>query len=529
MSFVLDDFVDNVIPGILFNELSVGNTYVMLERTDVNPHTIIFRELIYNNGTMLDTHCGYKFDSINTIIDEIAKKSTLRYFYEISFLDDSNIFYGKHTLVADKIKIGNKKPITELPYLNDHEFLLNFKKIIWVRPTFPELFDELYNTTTDSMFTEIDVLNDPTIVTGVKLSKKEQLQVTNWNSATLYYLDDPCEEVLISMCKTDLSTLKDYIGNYITYITDNVKRELANYDFKFLIDRYHILPKDLLFKAMDKNLEYLLYLDIPKDIALELVKENPNSALYINMLDDELKLEAIKKQPKLLKHFKNVTVDMLMVASGEDPVMFKQCNETRPDIAMKLLEINGDFIKYCTPENQTEELCITAVRNDPEAIKHISKDKLTEKVLITAVQTSPNIITQIDNPSENVCIEAVKQLPGLLKDIKNQTEKICIIAVNKAPLAIRFVNNQTYEMCLNSIQNDPSAIKYIHNLTPELIFMAIYKDPKLMCEIDNRHLNLQICLSCAYLDPNSIEHIKDDNLRFDCATEFMQMITTHGN
>jgi len=403
--------------------------------------------------------------------------------------------------------------------------MTKFKTIIWVRPAFPELFDESYDIGHESTFTEVDVLSDPEIVKDVKLTKSEQLKIIRWNPDTLYYIDDPCEEALIAMCKIDLDTVKDYIGNYVTSITDNVKREIALYDFKFLVDRYHILPKDLVLRAMRTNLEYLLHLEISKEIALELVRENPSAVFYINLVDDEVKLEAIKKDPKLIKGFKTITVDMLMIASGEDPEMFKQCNENRPDIAMKLLEIRGDLIKYLSPENQTEELCMIAVRSDPEAIKHIAKDKLTESIKLTAVHTSPNVIVHIDNPSEAVCVEVVRQLPGLLKEIKNQTPLICQTAVSKAPLAIRFVTDQTYDLCLSSVSRDPNAIKYIHNITPELICIAVHKDPTLINEIETNKLDLQLCLSCAYLNPDSMDHIKDDNLKFDCMIEFMQMIT----
>jgi hypothetical protein len=525
MNLGLDDFKDNIIPGVLFNELSVGIRYVMLERDDVQPGTVITRELVITNGTILDTHCGYKFESIDTIITELGRKCLVQHFYEVTFPDDSSVFYGAHALVADKLIVGDKRHITSLPYLKDPAFMAKFKTIIWVRPTFPELFDESYDVISESMFTEMDVLNDPEIVKDVKLTKSEQLKIIRWNPDTLYYIDDPCEEALIAMCKIDLDTIKDYIGNYVTNITDNVKREIAIYDFKFLVDRYHILPRDLVLRAMRTNLEYLLHLEISKDVALELVKENPAAVLYINLADDEVKLEAIKKDPKLIKWFKSITVDMLMVASGEDPEMFKQCQQNRPDVAIKLLEIRGDLIKFLSPENQTEDLCLVAVRSDPDAIKHIAKDKLTESIRLTAVQTSPNAIVHIDDPSEDVCVEVVSRLPGLLKEIKNQTPLICQTAVNKAPLAIRFVTNQTHDLCLSAVSRDPNAIKYINNIIPELICLAVHKDPTIINEIETKNLDLQLCLSCAYLNPDSMDHIKDDNLKFDCMLEFMQMIT----
>ena len=216
---------------------------------------------------------------------------------------------------------------------------------------------------------------------------------------------------------------------------------------------------------------------------------------------------------------------MLLVASGEDPNVFKQCKEDRPDLAMKLLEIRGDFIKHFSEEHQTEEMCLTAVTSCPEAIQYIYKSKQTETVCRTAVRTDPNVIEHIDDPSEHVYLIVVSKLPGLLRDIKNQTPLICNIAVTKAPMAIRFVDDQTYMLCLKSIRKDPTAIKYIRDPTPDLICRCIQMDPTLMGDVNVESLDLDICLSCAFLDQDSIDHIKDNNLWFDCLTEFTKFIT----
>ena len=545
MNILLDDYKDTVLPGYLLKDLAFGERYVILAKdgSDILQGDVPVRPLIINDGSILDTMCGYHVECKATLIHTLQYKWETSHFHEITFFNDTKVFNGRAGLVADKIHIGPKQHIKELPYLEDPVFVEKFKDIHWIKNLVPELFETIsfypdylkkkepassIDKAIDELglvFTAVDVQDNPKIIKNLKLSDKQQCAIIFWNPNTVYYMDDPCEDALISLCKNNIDIIKDYVENYVTSVTDNVKREIANHDFKFLIDRYHILPKDLVMRAMRLNLEYLLHLEISKDIIMEIIKENPRAIFYINGTDDEAKLEAIKMQPQLIKEFKNVTVDMLLIASGENPDIFKQCNENRPDIVNKLLGIRGELIKYIDPINQTEELCMIAVQSDPEAIKHISKDRQTETVCQAAVQVDPNSIQHIDNPSESVCILVVSKLPGLLKDIKNQTPSICQAAVRKAPLAIRFVNDQTDDLCIMSVSKDPTAIKYIKNPTLELICRSIQKDPTMLNEIETKDLNLQICMSCAFINPNSIEHIKDADLKFDCTMEFLKIIT----
>ena len=48
----------------------------------------------------------------------------------------------------------------------------------------------------------------------------------------------------------------------------------------------------------------------------------------------------------------------------------------------------------------------------------------------------------------------------------------------------------------------------------------------LINEINEKYLDLDICLSCAFLNPISIEHIKDQELQYNCLIEYTQFISS---
>jgi len=545
MDIKLDDFEDSILPGYLFKELSNNQKFVILYNQNRKiPSGISNKPLKIDNKIMLETKCGHSFETIDTILDELKRKTITQYFSEIKIFDDSQVFYGKTGFIVDKLEYGEKQHLKELPYLEDENFVNDIKKIFWIRNVIPDLFKANHKSSTASWAQVVknnsdqelevdpnfdiepkDVKENPKIVKDRILNDDQQVKVVKWNPETIFHLTNPCEEAFLAVIRKDVEVFKQYITFHVSNITDRIKREFAKYDFPYLLSMYCILPEDLIFKAMRSKLENLLYIEIPKEVSLKLVKENPKAVMYIRDADEEVKIEAIKKEPRLIKDFENFTVDMLLAASGEKPYLFKHCKDSRPDIAEKLLAIRGDFIQYFTDEHQTEQLCLISVQSDPSALKYIAKDKKTEKVCQLAVQVDPHAIEHIDNPSEAVCIIVVSKLPGLIKDIKNQTPGICHAAVNKAPFAILFVNDQTEELCYKAIRNDPDSIKYIKSPTRKMVLTSIQQNPFLMGDLDEKILDIDICLSCAFLNPDSIDNIKNQEMQFNCMIEFTQFIT----
>ena len=71
-----------------------------------------------------------------------------------------------------------------------------------------------------------------------------------------------------------------------------------------------------------------------------------------------------------------------------------------------------------TPEEQTEEICMKAVKTTGYTIQYIHNP--SEAVQLEAVKENGFVIQYIYNPSEEVCIKALLQNKALYRYIKKE-------------------------------------------------------------------------------------------------------------
>lgn len=87
------------------------------------------------------------------------------------------------------------------------------------------------------------------------------------------------------------------------------------------------------------------------------------------------------------------------------------------------------------------------------------------------VNNISGFLRYIEDQTNEICLDAVKQNPFVLKFVKNQTDEICIAAVRKNGLALMFVKNQTYYICWIAVEKDIEAIQYV-----EIEFLKTIKE-----------------------------------------------------
>ena len=106
--------------------------------------------------------------------------------------------------------------------------------------------------------------------------------------------------------------------------------------------------------------------------------------------------------------------------------------------------------------NSIEKL-ITAkdITQSPTLFKLLGT-KQPEYLCIAIVKTSPYNLRMVYpfNQTERVCLEAVKRDGSILKYVSNPTMKVCKAAVKNYPYALKYVNadKQTYKMCLKLLR-----------------------------------------------------------------------------
>ena len=112
----------------------------------------------------------------------------------------------------------------------------------------------------------------------------------------------------------------------------------------------------------------------------------------------------------------------------------------------------------------SEELCMIAVRSNPEVIEYIKNP--TEKICIQAIRIDPKVIRFIKYPNERVCLEAVKNdyygKDAIIQYIENKTYNLCLEAVKKNGYAINFIGmkNWNCELIKEAIRSTYGNILY---------------------------------------------------------------------
>lgn len=88
--------------------------------------------------------------------------------------------------------------------------------------------------------------------------------------------------------------------------------------------------------------------------------------------------------------------------------------------ALEFVKETGYGLRYV--KEQTEEICMAAIKNDPYSIRYV------------LVQ------------SEELCLAAVEQDGHTLQYVKEQTPKICIAAVKSQPESICYVDLSCFDI-----------------------------------------------------------------------------------
>lgn len=88
-------------------------------------------------------------------------------------------------------------------------------------------------------------------------------------------------------------------------------------------------------------------------------------------------------------------------------------------------------------EKETEELCLAAIKKQPESLRYIK------------------------NQTENMCVAGVRENGEFLFFISNQTEIICLEAVKQNGLALLLVHKKTLKICKEAVKQNKDALRYV--------------------------------------------------------------------
>lgn len=118
-------------------------------------------------------------------------------------------------------------------------------------------------------------------------------------------------------------------------------------------------------------------------------------------------------------------------------------------------------------KEQTPEICMTAISEDPRALSLV-RDQ-SPVICLTAVKTNGNALQYVREQTPQICIEAVRQTGCALQYVKNQTPELCAEAIKQDPLVLKYVKNPSMELCVDAVRHNRNAISFV----PESFLPAI--------------------------------------------------------
>ena len=141
-------------------------------------------------------------------------------------------------------------------------------------------------------------------------------------------------------------------------------------------------------------------------------------------------------------------------------IIYNFTEENRYEQIINLIKQDGYFINLLIEEEQTEEICKFAVKQNGWSLQHVKNQ--TEELCKLAVQQDGCALQYVKNQTEEICKLAVQQDGNALSFVKiEQTEEICKFAVKQNGNVLQYVKNQTEEICKLAIQQDGYALKYV--------------------------------------------------------------------
>lgn len=150
------------------------------------------------------------------------------------------------------------------------------------------------------------------------------------------------------------------------------------------------------------------------------------------------------------------------------------------DALIRAVDRNPQLLSYI--EDQSDDLCLTAIRSNPLALQYVK------------------------NQTYEMCSLAVEQRAYAIRYVKDQTEELCLLAIRSLPIStIGFIHNQTMTVCKEAISRNPYLIWFIKDQTDELSMMAVNINGMALSKVRNK--TFEVCEAAVKNVPNAIEFV----------------------
>lgn len=218
--------------------------------------------------------------------------------------------------------------------------------------------------------------------------------------------------------------------------------------------------------------KWLAQKQMSEGLKMMIISNSPRALEFFDNPSEILAMHAIRKSRMAARYAIGLSEDFYLEALNIDVGTFQHLPIQTPRLCR--YAIMRDYNMLGAVLDKTPELCMFAVKFNPQAFVYVPEEHHSYELYKVAIKYPNNLALMIDPPAD-IYQEALKEQPAVIRSVKNPSDAMCDFAVKCHGDAIRWVP-QTPERCKLAVNENPASLRLIIDQTPELYDIVISKD-----------------------------------------------------
>jgi hypothetical protein len=487
----------------------------------------------------------------------------MEYYREVILPDDAKIYREKNSFKADKLILGEKKPIwsdnifcKEIVMRNGNalEFVVNkTEELCMIAVSNFGLALQFVDIKTDAICLAavsscglaLQFVDDQSEKICVAAIKQHELAIkyvdiqtaalaliaVNKNIAMEKYIDEDVlaevkiiknneiNELIESKKKSNFAEKDDAKSpiHHSESVSNNDMIDILKID-GLALEHVQNQTIEMCLCALKQNGLALQYVRNPTELLImTAMEQNPNAAQYIDYsaFGKQAKTDTPpatipdKIDSKLGKKFDTLTTSEKIELVKKDGLSLKEMSEQTEEICIVAVNQTKMALKYV--KDVTINVCLQIIKNDKESMKFVIEHCYSNKVLeLLKIYYYATYVENVDWDSYDDCMKQVIKNPSALCFAKIQTDEMVAHAISINAMALEYAKKQTYINAVNAVKKNPFALQFVINQVPdeypELCHLAVAKNPAIMQYVKDQ--TDEFCLYCYHRNRNVFQYIR---------------------
>lgn len=219
--------------------------------------------------------------------------------------------------------------------------------------------------------------------------------------------------------------------------------------------------KQMCLVATRQNYKALDFVDDQTDeVCIEALKSNWKSIYHIRNQNKKICDEAIRVSPLVYPELLAPTKHHQMEVVRADSSLIELIPNPSKEACLYSVKDNGLNLKLIKAKYQDKEICLEAIRQNPDALKYARKQ--TEEMILWSVSRNGLMLPYAQKHNEKIVWEAMKNNPQAYKYRRFSNKKIDVEAIELDAENIKYVEKQTEDLAKRAVDLNYNVLPYIN-------------------------------------------------------------------